>query len=419
GDNYSSSTELHQASSASTSASASSTPAVPAAAASDCINSFSSASSSSSSSSLLTSGHIAFRLARRTDVPQIINCNLATLPENYNAKVYINYMRTWPELTLVAEHIQEGFSLEDEGDGNRKQRSKKKNNNNNNNSQPRKRKRQQEQIPTEKIGHITSIAVHTHARRLGIASSLLHQLQYHLQECYGANLVGLHVRISNHAAVRLYCEDGYNVADIIPLYYWDGEDAYFMRKDFDSGGVIGGGVSEEVVVPTQPHQQQQQPEERQWRMGQKESNKWLNCDATHGSFFDNRKSMKDALSENGCAWFNSNNGNYQMPSPANNSNNFPTTRGKQRVITAMPNVISPPSSSGQFQHSFRIFFNRGEVQQQLMHQQHQHQQRRNNQLRLPPWETGPEGLRLPRYSKVFRKDEEGVVAYTTTASTAI
>jgi ribosomal protein S18 acetylase RimI-like enzyme len=77
--------------------------------------------------------------------------------------------------------------------------------------------------PTERHGHVTSLAVHSHARRLGIASSLLRQLHYHLRECHSANTVGLHVRISNEAAVRLYCAEGYDVADIMPLYYGDGE----------------------------------------------------------------------------------------------------------------------------------------------------------------------------------------------------
>ena len=81
----------------------------------------------------------------------------------------------------------------------------------------------QPQQPRERHGHVTSLAVCSHARRLGIASSLLRQLHYHLHECHGAGSVGLHVRISNEAAVRLYCTEGYGVADIMPLYYGDGE----------------------------------------------------------------------------------------------------------------------------------------------------------------------------------------------------
>jgi len=62
---------------------------------------------------LLKNGHLTFRLARRTDVPQIQKCNLATLPENYNPNFYVNHMRTWPELCLVAEHVPGG---DDDGD---------------------------------------------------------------------------------------------------------------------------------------------------------------------------------------------------------------------------------------------------------------------------------------------------------------
>ncbi|KAL7525572.1 hypothetical protein ACHAXR_003350, partial [Thalassiosira sp. AJA248-18] len=405
GGSPSSSTALHQTSSASA-ASSSSTPASASAAS---IN-----SSSSSSSSLLTSGHIAFRLARRTDVPQIANCNLATLPENYNANFYVNHMRKWPELTLVAEHIPEGFSLEDEDyDNNRitplseyirgkQQRLKKKKKNkprkeivgyvlgkveerpihppqrsifppssprtqnqvplyedeetllqymngNSNGARIQQQQRQsvqqrlqqQDLLPKEKIGHITSLAVHTHARRLGIASSLLHQLQYHLYECYGANSVGLHVRISNKAAVRLYCEDGYDVSDIIPCYYGDGEDAYFMRKDFDND------QQSRLQQQSPPPQAQEQPEQqgKKTRRGEKERNE---C--------------------------------------------------------------------------FRTFFNYGgggqllRHQQQYQQEQQQRQQRNNNnQYSSPPWEIGPEGLRLPRYSKVLRKEEEGIAAAATNA----
>ena len=62
-------------------------------------------------------------------------------------------------------------------------------------------------------------------------------------------------------------------------------DAYFMRKDFDK--VVA------TEVPAQP-----QPQQRQRRRGEKERNEWLNRDATGGgSFFDNRKSMRETLSE--------------------------------------------------------------------------------------------------------------------------
>ena len=297
-------------------------------------------------------GHIAFRLARRSDVAGIQACNLATLPENYNSNFFVQHVRTWPELSLVAEHIPHGYkdddnimdgggSINDDNDYDnndydrstritplneywiRERRRKKEathanantnyNNNNNNNGRPKKeivgyilgkvedsqhdhqqmkmrllqkqtkyppsssrivpmydysndetllrylsndndernnnhhrggggrfrfpspRGRQQQQqqqqpmsprgvsVTGERLGHVTSLAVQSHARRLGIGSSLLRQLHYHLRECYMADSVGLHVRVSNLHAVRLYVAEGYDVADIMPFYYGDGE----------------------------------------------------------------------------------------------------------------------------------------------------------------------------------------------------
>jgi len=383
---------------------------------------------------LLNSGHIAFRLARRTDVQQIQNCNLATLPENYNANFYINHMRSWPELTLVAEHIPEGYDLEFENnnrdDSSRitplrdymrtKQQQNRDidrpqkeivgyilgkveerplipqrrifpnsqqnnvplynnnyydeeetllqymNNGNGNNgvrfpSSRRGGRGRPPRPPTEKIGHITSLAVHNHARRLGIAKSLLHQLHFHLQECYDSTSIGLHVRISNKAAVQLYIDEGYDVADIIPLYYGDGEDAYFMRKDFDTI------VSEEIPSRS--------AEPKQWRRGERERNEMLNRDTNSGSFFDGRSSMRDTLTEEERAWLNT---NPQQASPAANNN----------MVTRNQSTLS-----GQFKRGFRTFFNGGEQMQV---------RRQVNQWSKPCWETGPEGLRLPRYARVMR-----------------
>ena len=47
--------------------------------------------------------NIQLRLARRADVPSIQRCNLDSLPENYNSQFYVNHMRQWPDLCLVAE----------------------------------------------------------------------------------------------------------------------------------------------------------------------------------------------------------------------------------------------------------------------------------------------------------------------------
>jgi len=371
-------------------------------------------------------GHICVRLARKSDVPQIQKCNLATLPENYNANFYVNHMRQWPDLALVAEHIPEGYDIQHEiengvddyedyeritplreyisnkrrkgGPDHHHQQQQQK--------QPKKEivgyilgkvedhpvnpirqifpssrvpplydeedtllhymdggsmnqvppSQQQQRRQSETWGIVTSIAVHSHARRLGIASSLLDQVHYHLGLCYQVKSVGLHVRISNQAAVKLYCERlGYDVADIIPFYYRDGEDAYFMRKDLfveDAGRRVDNGGSFEMGRPS--HESRDD---------------WINGDVRKsGSFFDNRRSMRDSLS--------------------------PDERSKQYNSTPRP-ASQRSSIGGQFKRSFQTFLNGGDPTPTPPPQGSRSWDR-------PVWETRPEYLRLPRCTKILK-----------------
>jgi ribosomal protein S18 acetylase RimI-like enzyme len=85
----------------------------------------------------------------------------------------------------------------------------------------------------ETLGHVTSLAVQREYRRLGLGRALMEQLQSHMQHYRGSAGIascGLHVRVSNDAAYRLYQHDGYEVESVLPHYYQDGEEAYFMRK---------------------------------------------------------------------------------------------------------------------------------------------------------------------------------------------
>lgn len=93
---------------------------------------------------------------------------------------------------------------------------------------------------TEMMGHVTSLAVLPTYRRRGLAAKLMKQLHYHMDVGHSADGVGLHVRVSNVAARRLYCEGmGYGVVDVIRGYYQDGEDAFFMRKNFMKKNITG------------------------------------------------------------------------------------------------------------------------------------------------------------------------------------
>ena len=259
----------------------------------------------------LLDGHIALRVARRSDVPHIQQCNLATLPENYSATFYHNHMRQWPDLALVAEHVPSGCmpsrptaadaapvgsiramhgspnfgvrgtsgrydpqeridenqdeNLSDDGRrivgyvlGKVEQNvyTSSRNNVNSNNGRPRngilrtlppstvldedderslfEAMSASLRRETENLGHVTSLAVLKDYRRMGLAAELMEQLHYHMRHAYQADAVGLHVRVSNRAATRLYGDMlNYDVHDIIQHYYQDGEDAYFMRKDLN------------------------------------------------------------------------------------------------------------------------------------------------------------------------------------------
>ena len=191
-------------------------------------------------------GHICLRLARRTDVPALQRCNLATLPENYNAEFYTQHLRTWPDLALVAEHILPGQqNVQRSFPG----------------SQPEpnivgyvlgkvedrylpydpKTEPRRDGIKTfkdlagnslklEPTGHVTSLAVLHDFRRRGLAASLMNQLHSHLEESHGVSQVGLHVRQGNEAATKLYESYGYHVDEVLEHYYADGEPAFLMRK---------------------------------------------------------------------------------------------------------------------------------------------------------------------------------------------
>ncbi len=402
-------------------------------------------------------GHICVRLARKSDVPQIQKCNLATLPENYNANFYVNHMRQWPDLALVAEHIPEGYDIQRDRENNRLEEEEEERitplreyisnkrrrgtEENHHQQQPRKeivgyilgkveerpvnpirqifpssrvpplydeedtllhymdggnmngarvfrhqvppnQQPQQQRRPiTETLGHVTSIAVHSHARRLGIASSLLDQLHYHMGECYHAKSVGLHVRISNQAAVKLYCERlGYDVADIIPFYYGDGEDAYFMRKDL----FVEEDNHHAGVVDRRKSSLSSSFESR---------DDWINRDARNGgSFFDDRSSMRDSLSPEERAWVNIAGGG--------GGGNGSSGGNRQYNSSSPPRSSSQRSSiGGHFKRSFQTFLNGGDPSPTPPPPPPQGSRSWDNR---PVWETGPEYLRLPRYTKILK-----------------
>jgi len=236
--------------------------------------------------STVSNGHINFRMARRSDIPSIQRCNLATLPENYNEHFYLHHLRSWPELALVMEYVPSSPSSSHGSDdyyNNNNERQQALDRRGGNLFSNYDRRREEEalivgyvlgkvdevsiesqilrttstplprstvstnnennfgvyppytssyQKRTELLGHVTSLAILHNYRRKGLAAQLMKQLHYQMHNSYDADAVGLHVRVSNKAAAKLYVENsGYIIADVIKDYYQDGEDAYFMRKE--------------------------------------------------------------------------------------------------------------------------------------------------------------------------------------------
>ena len=150
------------------------------------------------------------RCATPDDLMNMQHCNLLCLPENYQMKYYLYHGLSWPQLSYVAED-QNGkivgyvlAKMEEESD--------------------------------EIIhGHFTSLAVKRSHRRLGLARKLMEQAARAMVENFGAKYVSLHVRKSNRAALKLYKASlKFDIHEIEPKYYADGEDAYAMRRDLTS-----------------------------------------------------------------------------------------------------------------------------------------------------------------------------------------
>uniref|UniRef100_A0A8C5W3Q6 N-terminal amino-acid N(alpha)-acetyltransferase NatA n=1 Tax=Microcebus murinus TaxID=30608 RepID=A0A8C5W3Q6_MICMU len=112
------------------------------------------------------------RNARPEDLMNMQHCNLLCLPENYQMKYYFYHGLSWPQ------------------------------------------------------------AVKRSHRRLGLAQKLMDQASRAMIENFNAKYVSLHVRKSNRAALHLYSNTlNFQISEVEPKYYADGEDAYAMKRD--------------------------------------------------------------------------------------------------------------------------------------------------------------------------------------------
>ncbi|KAK7041500.1 N-terminal acetyltransferase A complex catalytic subunit ard1 [Paramarasmius palmivorus] len=136
------------------------------------------------------------RLATIDDLPALQATNLQNLPENYVMRFWIYHLIAWPQLSYVAEAVDEkkgkrkivGYVLgkidDDEEEGNFR-------------------------------GHVNSISVLRSYRRLGLAKRLMERSQDAMSTIYNARACTLHVRASNKAAIGLYRDTlGFDVEKI-------------------------------------------------------------------------------------------------------------------------------------------------------------------------------------------------------------
>ncbi|MEE9120953.1 MAG: GNAT family N-acetyltransferase [Syntrophobacteria bacterium] len=83
-------------------------------------------------------------------------------------------------------------------------------------------------------GHIISMAVRPHKRRVGIGTRLVQKVIGH---CSGKSL-RLEVRVSNVGAQRFYLHLGFRIKVRIDGYYHDGEDAFVLERPADGSGEL-------------------------------------------------------------------------------------------------------------------------------------------------------------------------------------
>ncbi|XP_017097407.2 N-alpha-acetyltransferase daf-31-like [Drosophila bipectinata] len=159
------------------------------------------------------------RVARPADLLAMQHCNVLCLPENYHIRYYFLHIINGPQLCYVAEDEKGrivGYVLAKMKD-----------------LDPNGGEYQ------SKIGNITSLAVKRSYRRLGLAQKLMQQSFRAMEECFQADFVTLHVRVTNRAALSLYTRIlNFQTVGVETKYYANGEDAYIMRLDISGKGDI-------------------------------------------------------------------------------------------------------------------------------------------------------------------------------------
>eukprot|EP00555_Chaetoceros_dichaeta_P007751 CAMPEP_0198259464 /NCGR_PEP_ID=MMETSP1447-20131203/8651_1 /TAXON_ID=420782 /ORGANISM="Chaetoceros dichaeta, Strain CCMP1751" /LENGTH=180 /DNA_ID=CAMNT_0043946857 /DNA_START=119 /DNA_END=664 /DNA_ORIENTATION=+ len=179
-----------------------------------------------------------------SDLFKFNNINLDVLTETYNMPFYLSYMSKWPEAFLVAEapqpHMDSSSSssppsclmgyMIGKSEG------------------------------TNKCwhGHVSAVTVAPTYRRLGLAKTLMDDVERLSANVYNGFFVDLFVRASNRLAIEMYEKFGYVKYRRVLGYYCSAEvseDAWDMRK-----ALVRDGKKDSVVPLDRPVR----PEDLDW-----------------------------------------------------------------------------------------------------------------------------------------------------------
>lgn len=157
-------------------------------------------------------GDYVIRRCNESDLPAVININMAALPEHYSDYFFESILRELPEAFIVAEletnivgyimcKIEFGFS-------------------------------NFRKLGFVKKGHVVSVAVLEQHRGKGVGRALMVEgingvIHRKSDEIY------LEVRVSNIGAIKMYEKLGFEIKSRLRSYYRDGEDAYLMALELN------------------------------------------------------------------------------------------------------------------------------------------------------------------------------------------
>ena len=133
------------------------------------------------------------------DIPAIATIVREALRENYPTSLYLDIHRWWRDGFLVAdlEGHPVGFVAS--------------------------------VISADGQARVLMFAVSVGVRRRGIGTAMMNAF---VQACgmRGLRRIELEVRVSNDEAIRFYKRYGFDIAQVLPRFYTDGEDGYKMVR---------------------------------------------------------------------------------------------------------------------------------------------------------------------------------------------